>query len=309
VTLVGLSVDGLFSGPTPWHFHGSASITFLFFTISASLDLTWGDSTQATLPAKPVLPDLFAALANPANWSAALPPGSTVGVSFVTLKPTDTTLRVHPMGTLTVKEHVVPLDLPITQYGNATPSDGSEFSIQSVQINSQSDTIQSIQDFFAAGQFETLSDADKLSKPSFEDYDAGVTIGSAAVTSGQDQARTVTYQEYYIDTPTSYSRYTGIYQMPATIHLALSALGAGSASPLKNTGLTKYSAGTQPTAVTIDEPPYVIANITDLTVRSDISSSDGTTYYQAQAAMQSHLDANPDETGTLQILPLYEIAA
>lgn len=309
LTLVGLSVSGLFSGPTPWHFHGTASITLLFFTVSASLDLTWGSSTQATIPAKPVLPDLFAALTNPANWSAALPPGATVGVSFVTLKPTDKTLRVHPMGTLTVREHVVPLDLPITQYGNATPSDGSGFSIQSVQINTHSETIQSIQDYFAAGQFETLSDADKLSKPSFEDYDAGVTIGSAVVTSGQDRPRTVTYQEYYIDAPASYSRYTGIYQMPAALHLALSAQGAGFVSPLKNSGLTKYSAGPQATAVAIDEPPYVVANITDLAVRPDISSADGTTYYQAQAAVKSYIAANPNETGTLQVVPLYEAAA
>ncbi len=56
---------GLFAGPTPWHLHGDATITFLFFSVSASVDLTWGDSTQATLPQQPVLPDLYAALQNP----------------------------------------------------------------------------------------------------------------------------------------------------------------------------------------------------------------------------------------------------
>jgi uncharacterized protein DUF6603 len=309
ISLIGLNVDGLFSGPTPWHFHGDASISILFFTVSASLDLTWGDSTQATIPAKPVLPDLFAALKDPRNWNATLPAGASVGVSLVTLKPTDTTLRVHPMGTLTVREKVVPLDLPITKYGNATPSDGDEFSIQSVQINTQAETIQSVQDYFAIGQFETLSDSDKLSKPSFEAYDAGVTIGSATVVSGEDRARTVTYQEYYIDTPVGFSRFTGHYMMPAAIHAALSAQGAGFNSPLKNSGMQKYTAGPQPAAVIIDDPPYVIANITDLSVRSDISSSDGTTYFQAQAAMQSHLAANPNDIGTLQIVPVYELAA
>jgi hypothetical protein len=203
----------------------------------------------------------------------------------------------------------VPLDLPITKYGNATPSDGDEFSIQSVQINTQAETIQSVQDYFAIGQFETLSDSDKLSKPSFEAYDAGVTIGSATVVSGEDRARTVTYQEYYIDTPVGFSRFTGHYMMPAAIHAALSAQGAGFNSPLKNSGMQKYTAGPQPAAVIIDDPPYVIANITDLSVRSDISSSDGTTYFQAQAAMQSHLAANPNDIGTLQIVPVYELAA
>jgi hypothetical protein len=309
ISLIGLNVDGLFSGPTPWHFHGDASISILFFSVSASLDLTWGDSTQATIPAKPVLPDLFAALKDPRNWNTTLPAGASVGVSLVTLKPTDTTLRVHPMGTLTVREKVVPLDLPITKYGNATPSDGDEFSIQSVQINAQAETIQSVQDYFAIGQFETLSDSDKLSKPSFEDYDSGVTIGSATVVSGEDRARTVTYQEYYIDTPLGFSRFTGHYMMPAAIHAALSAQGAGFTSPLKNSGMAKYTAGPQPAAVTVEDPPYVVANITDLSIRSDISSSDGTTYFQAQAAMQSHLAANPNDVGSLQIVPIYELAA
>jgi hypothetical protein len=309
LSLLGLNVDGLFSGPTPWHFHGDASISLLFFTVSASLDFSWGDSTQATIPAKPVLPDLFAALGNPSDWSAELPAGASVGVSLVTLKPADTTLRVHPMGTLTVREKVVPLDLPITRYGNATPSDGSEFSIQGAEINSQHETIAPIKDYFAAGQFLTLSDADKLSTPSFEKYDAGVTIGSAAVVSGQDRARTVIYQEYYIDALTSFSRFSRFYQMPAAIHLALSAQGAGFTSPLKNTGLSKYSAGPQPTAVTITDPPYVVASVTDLSVRSDISSASGTTYHQAQEAVQTYLAANPQETGNLQVVPLYEAAA
>ncbi len=121
-TLLGLNVNGTFQGPTPWHFHGEASISLLFFSVSASVDLTWGSSTQATIPAQPVLPDLFNAFKNPQSWSAALPPATTVAVSLATQKPTDQTLCMHPMGTLQVKEKVVPLDLPITMYGNATPS-------------------------------------------------------------------------------------------------------------------------------------------------------------------------------------------
>jgi hypothetical protein len=309
VSLVSLSVTGAFTGPTPWHFQGSASISLLFFSVSASLSLTWGSSTQATIPSKPVLPDLFTALDNPESWSAALPSGAAAGASFVTLAPTDTTLRVHPMGTLTVRENVVPLDLSITKYGNATPSDGTEFSIQQVQINAQTESITTIPGEFAAGQFTTLSDSAKLSTPSFEPYDAGVTIGSTAVESGQDEPRTVTYQEFYIYARASFSQFSRFYQMPAAIHAALSAQGAGWTSPLKNTGLSKYSAGPQPTAVTITDPPYVVANVSDLSIRSDISSAAGTTYYEAQAAVQSYVAANPGATGTLQIVPVYETAA
>ena len=73
------------------------------------------------------------------------------------------------MGTLSVRENVVPLDFTITRYGNATPSDGNLFAISDVQINNQEATRQSFQDYFAAGQFLTLSDADKLSLPELRD--------------------------------------------------------------------------------------------------------------------------------------------
>jgi hypothetical protein len=308
-TLMGLNVDGLFQGPTPWNFQGSVSITFLFFTVSASANLTWGNSNQATIPSKPVLPDLFTALQNPQDWSAALPAATTVGVSFATPNPNDTTLCVHPMGTLQVKEKVVPLDLPITMYGNATPSDGTEFSIQSVQINAQTESITTIQDYFAPGQFLTLSDADKLSNPSFELYDAGVNIGSSAVLNGQDSPRTVTYNEFYIYDLAGFSQFSQIYQMPANIHLALSAQGAGFTSPAKNTGLGKYSNGQTSSPIAVNEPQYVVTSVNDLSVRSDIAPGSGTSYFQAKSALGTYLATNPAESQDLQIIPLHEVPA
>jgi hypothetical protein len=307
--LLGLNVDGLIQGPTPWHFHGDASISILFFTVSASVDLTWGNSTQATIPSQPVLPDLETAFQNPQSWSAALPPATTVGVSLATPSPNNKILCVHPMGTLQVKEKVVPLDLPITKYGNATPSDGAEFSIQSVQINGQTETIQTIQDYFAPGQFLTLSDADKLSNPSFEQYDAGVNIGSSAILNGQSSPRTVVYEEYYIYDPSDFSVFSRLYAMPANIHLALSAQGAGFTSRVKNTGLQKYSTGVTSPAINVAEPQYLVTSVDDLSVRADIVPGGGTTYFEAKAALSTYLSANPKDTGNLQIMPAHEVTA
>jgi len=309
INLLSLSVSGAFSGPRPWNFNGSASISILFFTVSASLNITWGDSTPVTIPQKPVLPDLVAALQAPANWSAALPTGMTPAASLTAPKPSDPTLIVYPMGTLSVRENVVPLDVPITRYGNATPSDGNLFAIGDVQINGQETTRRTFQEPFAPGQFNALNDADKLSLPSFEPYDAGVTIGSTAVDSGKDSARTIVYDEKYIDSPMSYSRPTGSYRMAADLSAALSRQGAGYASPVKNTGFAKYSAGPAAAAITTSEASYVVANTNDLSVRSDISSASGVTYFQARAALKSHLAANPADSGNLQIMTVYEAAA
>jgi hypothetical protein len=308
-TLLGLNVDGTLSGPRPWHMHGDASISLFFFSVSASVNLTWGDSTPVTLPQKSVLDDLVPALQNPQNWSAALPGGTTQAVSFVSAKPDDTTLLVHPMGTLTVREKVVPLDLAISQYGNATPSDGTYFSISKVVINSQKEPQQSITDYFAAGQFLTLSDADKLSRPSFEQFDTGVTIGSSAIISGADSPRTVQYDERYIDVPNGFSRLTALYSMPASIHSALVGWGAGFTSPLKNSGMEKYRGLVVGPAITTEDSSYVIAAVTDLAIRADILTAAGTTYFQARAALDAHLAAHPEDAAELQILPEHEVAA
>lgn len=307
-SLCGLHVDGLFSGPRPWHLHGDASINILFFSVSASLDITWGDSTPAILPQKPVLPDLTAALQDPRNWSAALPDGTTQAVTLSTPKPDDTTLRVHPIGTLSVRENVVPLDLQITRYGNATPSDGNYFSISDVQIDGHEEDKHSFQDYFAAGQFLTLSDADKVSRPSFEKYDAGITIGSSELLAGQDCPRNVFYEERYIDTPDGFSRFSGRYAMRADIHLALTRQGAGFASPLKNTGLFKYRTGPPVSAIQTQDPNYAVTHVDDLSMRTDIVSSSGSTYFQARAALDSYLSLHPEEISNLQIMPLHEVA-
>ena len=307
-SLLGLTVDGTFSGPRPWHLHGDASIHILFFSVSASVDLTWGDSTPALLPQKPVLPDLLSALQEPRNWSSALPDGTTQAVTLSTPKPDDQTLRVHPMGTLSVREKIVPLDLQITRYGNATPSDGNYFAISDVQIDGQEETKQNFQDYFAAGQFITLSDADKVSRPSFEKYDAGTTIGSATILSGANSPRTVFYEERYIDEPTGFSRFTRRYAMTALVHSALMRQGAGFASPLKNSGLFKYNSGASAPAMTTQDPEYVVAQMDDLSVRSDITASAGKTYFHARAALASYLTLHPDESANLQILPAHEVA-
>jgi hypothetical protein len=306
-SLCGLRVDGVFSGPRPWHLHGDASIDILFFSVSVSLDLTWGDSTPAVLPQRPVLPDLLPALADPRNWSAILPSNTTQAVTLSAPKPDDTTLRVHPIGVLSVREKVVPLDLQITRYANAAPSDGNYFSITDVRVNTSEEPRQPIQDYFAAGQFLTLSDADKVSAPSFEKYDAGVAIGSADIVTGSDSPRTVVYEERYIDDYNAISRLARLYAMPSGVQLAMTRMGAGFASPLKNSGLFKYDTSAVGAAVSASDPSYVITSTDDLSLRADIVAAAGSTYFGARAALDSYLALHPEEGDSLQIQALHEV--
>jgi hypothetical protein len=261
------------------------------------------------LPQRAVLPDLIPALADARNWSAQLPDGARQAVSLVMPKPQEDALRVHPMGSLTVRETVVPLDLPITRYAEGAPGDGSLFAIREVAINNTEEPAQAFQDYFATAQFVTLSDADKLSKPSFERYDAGVTIGSAGMEAGANAPRTVRYEERIIDVDSGFSRLTRMYVMAGEIQAALSRQGAGSQSAVKNGGLAKYGNGPVAAAITASDAGYVVAGVDDLTIRADIASAGGAAYFQVQASLATHLALHPEDQGQLQIVPLHEVAA
>ncbi len=92
--------------------------------------------------------------------------------------------------------------------------------------------------------------------------------------------------------------------MAADLNEALIQQGAGFTSAVANSGLSKYSAGPALSAITTAEQGFVIANTNDLSVRSDLASSAGVTYFQARAALDTHLAATPADAGNLRIVTL-----
>ncbi|HEX2647629.1 MAG TPA: DUF6603 domain-containing protein, partial [Candidatus Dormibacteraeota bacterium] len=169
------------SGPDPWHVTGSASITVLFATFSVPINVTIGDTPAPQLPVTVSLDkNLTDALADLHNWQIGPPAG---GGGVVVRGFDQASKGVHPMASLTVRQHAVPLHQQIDRYGPDLVSPCS-YDITRVQLGSQvvPDTgISPVPDQFAPAQFITMSDADKLSAPSFEPMEAGVTIGAAGL--------------------------------------------------------------------------------------------------------------------------------
>ena len=176
-----------------------------------------------------------------------------------------------------------------------------------VTLNGTPVTPVATQEDFAIAQFTNMSDADKLSAPSYEPFDAGVSIGAVPIRNGHASPRVASYQERYIDDYTLVSRSTGIYNMPAAVHDALAGSGAASAGPARITGLTAY-ATSAPSPLTVSGMRYLVASTADLTQRSDILTS-ASTHYQARAAMRAYLAANPDQQDQIQLIPAYQVAA
>ena len=307
-SLCGIQLDASLSGVTPWHLHGDASFHILFFSVSASIDLTWGDTQQTALPAQPVLPPLVAALGDPRNWSVVLPASTDQLVTLRTIAADPTSIVVHPLGSLSVRETIVPLDTAITKFNGVTPADGNEFRIDAVTLNGDPASTTPHQEYFAIAQFTDMSDADKLSAPSYEQFDAGVALGTEPVSTGDDTARTVEYQERYIDDFTALSRFGQIYTMPASVHAVLALSGLTARVPSAVTGLRTYGTPYMSSPITIANMGYAVVGTADLVQRADILA-DTATRFEAVSALNAYLAANPTARGTVQVVTAYELAA
>jgi hypothetical protein len=201
-TLFAVKLEGLLEGPTPMHARGSASFEIGFIvtiTIRVKFDVTVGDARDTVLPPIDVLPEMVKALGTLGNWRPRLPPASNQHVSLRALPDPAKQLVLHPYGALEIAQRVVPLNIPVQRLGSRTPGDGSTFRIGDVLLGGAAVTPAPTRDQFAPAQFFAMSDAEKLSRPSFADYDAGVLIGGdTAPRADFMRVREVEYEVLYL---------------------------------------------------------------------------------------------------------------
>jgi hypothetical protein len=178
ISLASADLRGSLSGPGRWRAVGKASISLLFFSVSVGFDEEWGDAPAPALPSVRVGEQLAAALSDPANWTAQLPPG---GNMLATMRRVtgDGALVAHPLGELTVSQKVVPLKLDITRVGTARPADGNRFDVAGVTVGTRQLQPDFRKEHFARAQFLDLTEEQKLSTPSFEQFPAGVAVSTA----------------------------------------------------------------------------------------------------------------------------------
>jgi hypothetical protein len=303
----GLGIDLTLEGPTPWHAHGTASISFFFFSVDVSIDFTWGDARDTTLPPVAVMPIVAGELGKRSNWKAQLPNGSNLLVSLRQLSADEAALVLHPAGTLQVSQRAVPLDLKLDKLGSQKPSDANQFSLD-VSSAGLSKT-RNLQEPFAPSQFRDADDATKLSQPAYSPADSGIELAPAGRASdgGIAVTRIVRYDLHIVDTKL----------VPAPVfHRFFAYPGAlfqhwlGGASVTFNDFSAQRAKLTKPyaDAVSVSGETYAVANLADNTVVHSEAAA-----FSSPAAAQDYLanavDANPALAGSLHIVPAFEVAA
>ncbi len=183
ITLTEISVQFTLSGPKPWNAYGKAVFKILFWDVDANFNITWGESRPATRPLIDPWPDLKDALVAPGAWGTSLPPHCSLVESLASLEGegADSTLVVHPVSMLELRQNVLPLNINLEKFGNASITGHDRFEIVAVTSGGSNNLWRGefLKEYFARGQFENLDGDKKLSIPSFEKMDAGIPMSSS----------------------------------------------------------------------------------------------------------------------------------
>jgi hypothetical protein len=316
-SLFKVRVEGALAGPRPLHLKAKATFEVLWWDVSIRIDkaLIAGEKPPSPEPID-VLPRLKEALGNPANWVGRLPEGQR---PMVTLRPgvASAGVALHPLGTLEVKQGVVPLDMEISRFGSAAPAGARRFTISSVSLGGQPQAPEPVKDFFAPAQFFELSDDAKLSRPSFEPMTAGIGIGSNKVHFTADtndwlEVPAIEFDTIIVDKEKSQSRASAApdrYRLNPELLGRQARFGAAGASELRRSGRGKYR--TARVGLNVVKEGWSIVATADLAEQPvpGIEAGRPTSYSEAAQALQRLQRDNPAKAAGLKILRPSEVRA
>ena len=291
-------------GTSPWRAKGEGSISFLFFSVSADFDETWGEPKNTELDPIDVMPMLAPELRKPASWRAINSKGTNLSVLLrdLTTSATDAdALVLHPVGTLEVRQRAVPLDFGIVKVGANKARDATRFSltVATAGFAKRGD----VDEPFAMAQFLALDDAARLSRPSFERQHAGIelTASGAAPGSARMTKRVVRYEEIIIDN--EFRRHQRRFRPLIGVLFAHFLNGASiTKSPLSFA--TQQLLDPHAEKVSVGHGGYVVASADDNSMMA------GTQVFASESSALQHLEsliaADPNAGRSTHVIPSFE---
>jgi hypothetical protein len=313
----GITLRGSLSGPTPWHLNGRVCVSVLWWDACLPIDVKFGRAEPAALPQiDPWEGDpnvsvigLREAIENSGNWAGSPPPGGMAVVALSAAATAETT-PVDPVGAATLRQKVAPLNMALERFGEYKPSGHDRFFLSatrgSVLLNGTPVTeMDVVPDKFAPAHFLQLSSAERLSMPSYDDMDAGISIAPDRLRVGSLESRTLEYVTKFIDaegeTHEDNEPRFRITQDQLKAFLGRSAAALGGA---RRSGTQRYMHPGREKKLVLLPPSFVVADACSLARQTGITAS-GTTRTQALLALRAHLKINPQDKGRLTIAPAY----
>jgi hypothetical protein len=312
-TLFSISLAFNLEGPTPWIANGTATFKILFIKIKVNFSKTWGERREDILPGILVLPKLIAALEQPRNWVGDLPSNKFLLTSMKKLELMEGQVIMHGVGTLTIRQTILPLAMEISKFGNFVPSDIRSAYISNLSIDSVASAFVEVKDAFAPAEFKEMEDNDKLKAPSYKEEVSGVKITSTErLHLNYGINRIVNYEigfsDYHRESEQPYVLYNPVKKIAMPDKLSLfkkMALGGAIAKNELSKEL-KVNKFRNERAVKIQTEKFVITNMSDLT-KMDMGGFQNGTKAEADDILKKAIRNNPSLKDKIQVIPEYEL--
>lgn len=160
------------SGTKPWHAVGFVEVVFLG-RHRIPFEARAGDPQPTTLPMIDLLPKLTEEIARLESW-ITLPPPEAADMVVLRDAGASGAALLHPLGGVALHQRLLPFGKRLTRFGSATPEGGGAmFVLKEIVVAGRSNTAAPLLDDFAPGQYEALSEDEKLARPAFERMQAG----------------------------------------------------------------------------------------------------------------------------------------
>ncbi len=308
-----VKLEGALSGPRPLHVKGKASFEIFWcdFSVGFNKTLVSGEPPPRPEPIR-VMERLKPALADARNWGGQLPDGGRRLVTLRERPPQPNEIALHPLGKLSVKQSIVPLDLEIAKFGPTTPAGARLFKLNDVIVSGHSVDFVRERDYFAPAEFLEMTDDEKLAAPSFEPLTAGFSVTSDSFILPLNEADVIEDPEIRYETIIIDQRDKPARQALDSTgkHPALSAallgrqiaFGAAARSDVRRTVAAKYSPPAAKKA--LSKTGWVIVSAKDQSRQAapDIEAGKLVSYAEAFQAVQQLKRTNPARAKGLKII-------
>lgn len=177
-------LEASLTGPEPWRIAGFVEVQIvvpLYFPFAATLGEPAAETPPAGLPRSDLQRQLAAEILRAENWAALPRADAEAVVSLRRVEPLPGTVLVHPLGGLGFRQRLLPLGKVLRKFGTALVSDPGAFAIDGLALGGGTAAARPVEDDFAPGEFEPLSDDEKLTRPAFESLPAGVEATPAGL--------------------------------------------------------------------------------------------------------------------------------
>jgi len=310
---IGVHLDGVLSGPSPWRVRGEVCVSILFWDACLGFDATFGSAARVEVPAvnpwtgtleggAKEVAGLQEALQDVRNWTPELPPGAFTVVSLADSKGEQ---PFDPLGIAVVRQRVCPLNLQLQRFGTARALLPAFFKLQSVTVNNVNIDLKRVsflREPFAKAQFLEMSDTEKLSAPAFEPLDGAIRIpaNDNSIAPGSSETTTIKYKTKILGETTTTDHVLSLDHL-----LGMARRSAATKFGARNIAAEVY---TDPTAVlrfTFARETFVVADRRTFTTQSIFGATASKT--EASRALEEHLATQPEDRDNLHVVPKFEV--